>query len=123
MKKSSLAALMLGSVSVILFALGMCMALIPEWDAFTPGVVFGCAGLVLGLITVLVWRRMEHKQPIHVSGRTVLTFLVAVVGVLALGGGMCFCMVWDKMPAGIIIGLAGIVILLGLIPMTKGIKG
>lgn len=30
MKKSSFVAMMLGTVSVVLFALGMCMALIPE---------------------------------------------------------------------------------------------
>lgn len=36
MKKSSFAAMVLGTVSVVLFALGMCMALIPEWNAFMP---------------------------------------------------------------------------------------
>ena len=30
MKKSSFVAMVLGTVSVVLFALGMCMALIPE---------------------------------------------------------------------------------------------
>ena len=34
MKKSSFVAMILGTVSGILFALGMCMALISEWDAF-----------------------------------------------------------------------------------------
>lgn len=54
MKKSSFAAMVLGTVSVVLFALGMCMALIPEWNAFMPGVIFGCAGLIFGLITLIV---------------------------------------------------------------------
>ena len=58
MKKSSFAAMVLGTVSGILFALGMCMALIPEWGAFTPGIVFGCIGLLMALITLLVWRKM-----------------------------------------------------------------
>lgn len=56
MKKSSFVAMVLGTVSVVLFALGMCMALIPEWNAFKPGVIFGCVGLLLGLITLIVWR-------------------------------------------------------------------
>ena len=47
MKKSSFVAMVLGTVSVVLFALGMCMALIPEWNAFKPGVIFGCVGLLL----------------------------------------------------------------------------
>ena len=36
MKKSSFIAMVLGTAGVVLFALGMCMALIPEWNAFKP---------------------------------------------------------------------------------------
>lgn len=122
MKKSNFTALVLGTVSAVLFALGMCMALIPEWGAFKPGIVFGCVGLLLGIITLIIWRRMEHKERVHITGKTVLTLIVGVVGALALGVGMCFCMVWSKMVLGIVIGIVGIVILLCLIPLTKGIK-
>ena len=48
MKKSNFVAMVLGTVSVVLFALGMCMAIIPEWNAFEPGIIFGCLGLVFG---------------------------------------------------------------------------
>ena len=113
---------MLGTVSGVLFALGMCMAMIPEWGAFQPGIIFGCVGLVLGLVTLLVWRRMERKELIRVSGKTVLTVFVGVVGALALGIGMCFTMVWGRLVTGIVVGIAGIVILLSLIPLTKGIR-
>ncbi len=119
MKKSSFTAMVLGTVSMVLFALGMCMALLPEWNAFKPGIIFGCVGLLLGLVTAIIWRRMEHKQPIHFSGKTILTIFIGVIGAL---GGMCFSMVWDKMSMGIVVGLAGIVVLLCLIPLTKGIK-
>lgn len=122
MKKSSFVALLLGTVSGVFFALGMCMAMIPEWNSFRPGVVLGCAGLVLGLVTILVWRKMEHKQPVHVSGKALLTIAFGILGTLALGVGMCFCMVWDKMVFGIVLGLGGIVLLLCLIPLTKGIQ-
>ena len=83
MKKSSFAAMVLGTVSVVLFALGMCMALIPEWNAFMPGVIFGCAGLIFGLITLIVWRRMEHKEPIRIDGKAILTVVIGEVGDLA----------------------------------------
>ena len=122
MKKSSFAAMVLGTVSVVLFALGMCMALIPEWNAFMPGVIFGCAGLIFGLITLIVWRRMEHKEPIRIDGKTILAVVIGAVGALALGVGMCLSMVWDKMVMGVGIGLVGIVVLLCLLPLTKGIK-
>lgn len=120
MKKSSFVAMVLGTVSVVLFALGMCMALIPEWNAFQPGIIFGCVGLLLGLVTLAVWRKMEHKELIHITGKAVLTALVGIAGALALGVGMCFSMVWGRMVVGIVIGLIGIVVLLCLIPMTRG---
>lgn len=122
MKKSSFVAMVLGTTGAVLFALGMCMALIPEWKAFRPGIIFGCVGLLLALITLIVWRRMEHKEPIRISGKTVLTVMTGVAGALGLGIGMCFSMVWGKMVMGVAIGLAGIVVLLCLIPLTKGIK-
>ena len=96
--------------------------MIPEWDAFKPGVVFGCVGLMLGLVTLLVWRKMEQKQPLRLSGKTVGSIIVGIAGALALGVGMCFCMVWGKMVLGIAIGVMGILILLCLIPLTKGLK-
>lgn len=122
MKKSSFTAMLLGTVSGVLFALGMCMTLIPEWGAFQPGIVFGCVGLLLGAATVVIWRKMEHRAPIHISARTLLAAADGVAGALALGVGMCLCMVWGKLIAGILVGLAGIGVLLRLIPLTKGWK-
>lgn len=122
MKKSSFIAVVMGTVSFMLFALGMCMAMLPEWNAFEPGIVFGCLGVLLGLITVFVWRKLEHKAPIKISGKAVATVLFGVVGAVILGVGMCFVMVWENMIPGILIGIVGIILLLCLIPLCKGLK-
>ena len=122
MQKSSLVALIMGTVSGVLFALGMCMALLPEWNAFTKGIIFGCVGIVLGLITLFVWRKMEKKAPIEISGKGVLAIVVGIAGALLLGVGMCFVMVWEKMVVGIIVGIVGIIALLSLIPIINGFK-
>ena len=122
MKKSSYVALLLGAASTVLFALGMCMALLPEWNSLKPGVLLGCAGLILGFITLFVWRKMERKAPIQFSGKTILMVIVGVAGALALGVGMCFSMVWENMILGIVIGVIGIAVLLCLIPLAKGIR-
>ena len=122
MKKSSFVAMILGTVSGVLFALGMCMALLPEWNSFTEGIIFGAVGLVLGLVTLIIWRKMENKAPIKLSGKGVLFVILAVLGALILGLGMCFCMVWENIVSGTVIGLVGIIILLSLIPIVKGIK-
>lgn len=121
MKKSSFTALVLGTISGMLFAIGMCMALLPEWNAFKPGIVLGAVGLLLGIVTVIIWRRMTGKAPIRISARTVGTTAVGIVGALLLGVGMCFCMVWEKMIVGILLGVVGIAVLLCLIPFISGL--
>lgn len=122
MKKSNFVAMILGTIGMVFFALGMCMALIEEWGMFRQGNVAGVVGLVILLITLLVWRRMEGKEPIKLSGKTVGTVVLAIFGALLLGVGMCFSMVFGKMVLGVVIGLVGIVALLMLIPLTKGLK-
>ncbi len=122
MKKSSFVAMILGTIGGILFALGMCMALIAEWNAFQPGVIMGTAGLVVLLIMVLVWRKMENKAPVRLSGKTIGAILIGIIGALLFGVGMCLTMVWSNMILGIVIGIAGIVVLLCLIPFIKGLK-
>lgn len=122
MKKSSFVAMMLGTVSVVFFALGMCMALLPEWNAFYQGIVFGAIGIVFGLITLIVWRKMEHKASIQLNKRMVGFTIYGVIAALILGTGMCLCMIWSKFVIGTIIGLVGILMLLSFIPMIKGIK-
>lgn len=122
MKKSSFVALVMGTVSGVLFALGMCMALLPEWNAFKEGIIFGSVGIVLGVITALVWCKMENKKLPKMSGKNVLRMLYAVIAVLVLGVGMCMCLVWEQIVWGTLIGLLGIMMLIALIPMIKGIK-
>ena len=122
MKKSNFTALVLGTVSGILFALGMCMTLLPEWNAFNEGILFDAAGLILALVTVLVWRRMEHKTPLKFDMKTILTILLTLAGLMLLGVGMCFCLLWQNIVLGTLIGLTGIVALLSLIPFVKGLK-
>lgn len=122
MKKSSFVALIMGTVSGVLFALGMCMALLPEWNAFTQGIIFGGVGIVLGIITALVWCKMGNKKLPKMSFKNVFRIIYAVVAVLILGAGMSLCLVLEKIVLGTLIGLLGIVMLIALIPMIKGIK-
>ncbi len=122
MKKSSFVALILGTVSGVLFALGMCMALLPEWNAFGTGVAMGSAGIVLGLITLIVWCKMEGKKLPKMNLGNVLRSIYSVVAALVLGTGMALCLVAEKIVLGTLIGLLGIIMLIALIPMIKGIK-
>lgn len=122
MKKSNFIALVMGTVSGVLFALGMCMALLPEWNAFNEGIVFGAVGIVLGIVTALIWFKMENKKLPKMSDKNLFRTIYAVVAALVLGVGLCMCLVWEQIVGGTLIGLIGIIMLIALIPMIKGIK-
>ena len=122
MKKSTLVAMILGTVGGVFFALGMCMALLPEWGMFNQGIACGVIGLVILLVDLLIWRRMEGKAPIHVTPKAVGTVVVGVLGALLFGAGMCLSMVFGNMVLGIAVGIVGIIVLLLLIPLAKGIR-
>lgn len=124
MSKKNFMTLILSTIGGILFAIGMCMALLPEWNAFTPGVVMGVIGAVIILIMVIVRRRMGGKPIlVKLSGKTVGTIVLSVAGALVLGIGMCMTMVWEGlMIPGIIVGVAGILLLICLIPLCRGLK-
>ena len=122
MSKKIFVSLILSTIGGILFALGMCMAMLPEWGAFTQGIIVGCIGAVILLALVLIRRKMEGKPVfVKLSAKTVGTVILGVVGALVLGAGMCMVMIWEMMIPGILVGIVGIVLLLCLIPLVKGI--
>lgn len=122
MKKKDFVTLIMSTVGVILFGIGMCMALLPEWGAMKQGIVIGLVGAVVLLIMVLVRRKMDGKPMIVFNGKAIGTTLFGVVGALVLGVGMCMTMIWNMMVPGVIVGVVGIVLLLCLIPLCKGLK-
>ena len=122
MKKENFVSLILGTVGGILFAIGMCMCLLPEWNAFTQGVVVAAIGAVVLIVMLLVRRKMEGKPAIELNGKAIGTVILGIIGALVLGVGMCMVMVWELMIPGILVGIVGIVLLLCLIPLVKGIK-
>lgn len=123
MKKENFVTLIMSMVGGLIFALGMCMALLPEWNAFTPGVVCGIIGVVVLLAMVIIRRKMTNAAPIEISGKTVGIIIYGIFSTIVFGVGMCMTMVWEGlMIPGIIVGIVGIILLLCLIPMIRGIK-
>ena len=68
MTKKNFLFLVLTVVGGLLFALGMCMCLLPEWNAFRPGVVvtgLGLAALLaIGLVRWVMAGKPETRQAI-----------------------------------------------------------
>ena len=122
MKKNHFINLTVGVVAGLLFSIGLCMCLLPEWNAFVGGVVLACVGgailLAMGVITLI--KNSKNRKPINWKLVGKITF--GVVGALVLGLGMAFIMVWQNLVVGIIVGVLGIIMLLALIPMFLGFK-
>lgn len=123
MEKKNFITLVLGTVGGLLFALGMCMCLLPEWNMFSTGVGCAAVGLVILLITVIAYRKMSGKAPIKVNVKVLGKVLYGTLSALVLGAGMALVLaVEGMMMVGIIVGIVGIVMLLFLIPMCVGLK-
>ena len=121
MKKATFINLIFGTIGGLLFALGMCMCLLPEWDAFQPGVFCTAIGALALLIqSIVAWLRSSRK--IKVNRKTAGKVLYGTFAALVLGVGMCMILVWDLMLPGILVGILGILLLLLLIPLCIGLK-
>ena len=122
MKKNHFINLVICVIAGLIFSLGMCMCLLPEWNSFTLGVVLtaigGVALLTMGIIAYV--KSAKNKAPIN--WKLVGKIAYGVVSALVLGLGMCMIMVWNLMIWGILVGIVGIVMLLFLIPMFLGLK-
>ena len=121
MKKSVFVNLIIGTIGGLLFALGMCMCLLPEWNAFNIGVVCTAIGGVSLLVqSTVAWLRSGRK--IKINWKMTGKVLYGVFASLVLGAGMCMIMIWNLMLPGILVGVVGIILLLMLIPMCIGLK-
>lgn len=124
MLKKNFVTLVLSTIGGILFAMGMCMCMLLEWNAFSQGIAVGAAGVLILLIMMMVRRKMEGKPVIvRPSGKVVGIVIVSVAGALLLGVSMCMVTVFQGMMIqGIAIGLVGITVLLTLIPLCRGLR-
>ena len=115
MKKETLLEIILGTIGGLVFALGMCMCLLPEWNLFTPGVVVSIIGFIILLCIIPIYRKEHPRKPRGpVNYGIILTFVVGIVGSLIMGFGMSKVMVGEAtsmdMLIGIITGIVGLII-------------
>lgn len=122
MKKSTFVALIMGFISVSLISLGLCMALLQSWDMVKEGITCSVVGAVIAIATIFIWRKMENKALVKLTQKGVVGIVISVAGAMAFGMGLCLAMAYNNLVWGIIIGLAGVSIMLCLIPHIVGFK-
>ena len=114
MKKETLLEIILGTIGGLVFAIGMCMCLIPEWNMFTAGVVVAIIGFII-LLGIIPVYRSNHPKKAHspINWSIVATWFIGIVGALIMGFGMSKIMVGNATKVDFIVGLiAGVIGLL-----------
>jgi len=128
MKKETLLEIILGTIGGLVFAIGMCMCLLPEWNMFTVGVIVAIVGFVILLCIIPVYRSNHpKKQHNPINWGIVATWVIGVVGALVMGFGMSKVLVETAsktdMIIGIVTGIIGLVVCVLNYPIYSYIKG
>ena len=122
MKKNHFVNLIIGVLAGLLFSVGLCMCLLPEWNLLTVGIILASVGgvalITMGLIALI--KNSKNRNPI--KWKLVGKITYGVVSALIMGLGMAMIMVWNLIICGIIVGVVGLLMLLFLIPMFLGFK-
>ena len=123
MKKDTLIEIILGTIGGLIFAFGMCMCLIPEWNMFTAGVILTIIGFIVLLSIIPIYRkahpRKEHKP---IDKGLLATWVIGVIGALIMGFGMSQIFTNGNMVIGIIFGIVGLIICVLNYPIYAYIK-
>ena len=106
MKKETLQEIILGTIGGLVFAIGMCMSLIPEWNLFKVGIIVSIIGFIILLCIIPIHKkRKPKKEKKQIDWGIVLTFVIGIVGSLIMGFGMSKVMVGSPEKMDIIIGM------------------
>lgn len=90
MEKQTLIKIILGTVGGLIFSLGLCCCLLPEWNLFTFGVSMAVGGGVL-LAILLIYHLVTHEwksrtEPFNVGA--IVAWVIGIVAALLMGFGM-----------------------------------
>ena len=120
MKKSSFMAMVIGIIGLTCFGLGLSMVLTTAVGPMPLGVVLGIAGLVLCGISVAKICKAENVQMPKVEGKMIKVILVGIAAVLLLGLGLTLAVKGISLIFGVILGVAGIIVGITILPMING---
>lgn len=128
MRKETLLEIILGTIGGIVFAIGMCMCLISEWNLFIPGIVVSIIGFIVLLCIIPIYRSSHPKKKHElINWGIVLTWIIGLVGSLIMGFGMSKVMVGTASESdrivGLVTGVIGLVICVLNYPIYSYIKG
>lgn len=112
MKKETLIEIILGTIGGLIFSLGMCMALVEEWNTLIIGIIFGVIGFIILLSIIPVYRKSHpKKEKMMIDRGLIATLSIGIIGSLILGFGMSMILKDDpNMILGMPFGIIGLLI-------------
>ena len=129
MEKKTLVKIILGTVGGLVFALGMCCCLLPEWNLFSFGVGMAIGGGVLLAILLIYHLAMREwkprTEPLNV--KAIVAWAIGIVATLVMGFGMSKVMIGEPSQADMIIGMVcgvvGLLVDILIFPVYSYLKG
>lgn len=115
MEKKNLVAISIAIPSGILFALGMVLVLVSEWNMYLAGIVMGAIGLIGLLAIIPIYHKLGHYKVLKSNPMLILSLAIGILGLFILGVGMCLIMTVSN-PAtwqivlGLVIGIIGLLL-------------
>lgn len=129
MRKETLLEIILGTIGGIIFAIGMCMTLINEWNMLYEGIIVSIIGFIILLFIIPIYRKShpKTKQKKEINWGIVATWIVGIIGSLIMGFGMSKVMTTNTtkldMIIGLITGVIGLIVCVLNYPIYSYIKG
>lgn len=121
MKKSDFIVLISYTLSLLVLALGICLYTLPGWGMPTLGLPLSILGLILVGLTWVSQRRMTGKGIPKVNLKLTAKVLYSLLALLVFGGGFALVTSGNFL-VGVALGLIGLVMIIGMIPVLIGLK-
>lgn len=119
MKRKHFMNLVVSIVFGLLLSIGMCLWLL-ETDYTKLGYILTAIGFI-GVLGVIF--KMIPKNAYHIDGKFLGKSIYSIISVLVFGAGMSLALISkDYFVTGIIVGVIGLVLTLGNIPIWFGLK-
>lgn len=115
MKKETLLEIIIGTLGGLVFAIGMCMCLVAEWNLFKVGIIITIIGVII-LLGIIPIYKANHPKKKHepINWQIVFTWIIGVIGALIMGFGMSKVLIDNPSQSdlilGIITGIIGLII-------------
>lgn len=117
MTKKKLLNITILTIAAILFAFGMCMVLITDWNSLKEGIIMSVVSLVLFFFIII------RNKKLKISLNNIFHYIIGIISLLITGYAMSKTMIINASITNIlpyiIIGITGILICILNYPVYK----